>query len=149
MQIIICKWPVPPNYHLQEACPSWWSFARGRLLRMIIWKRPVCLLLLFAHVFCLLLFFVVCFFVLLSVFVVFAVVFVESGKADELDEPGESNEYGEIWWIRFKEIKLFRRRRRRRKIPGMGRFRMGPTKTLLFLPFFVRIQHVSIVELGK
>ena len=28
--MIICKWPVPPDDHLQIAGPSGWSFARGR-----------------------------------------------------------------------------------------------------------------------
>ena len=34
--LIICKWPVPQDDHLQEAGSSRWSFARGQILRMII-----------------------------------------------------------------------------------------------------------------
>ena len=41
LRMIICKRPVPPDDHLQEASPSVSSFARGRPLRMIICKRPV------------------------------------------------------------------------------------------------------------
>ena len=37
--MMICKRPVPPDNHLQEAGPSGWSFARGQPLRMIICKR--------------------------------------------------------------------------------------------------------------
>ena len=39
-RMIICKWPIPPDYHLQEAGPFRWSFARGQSLRMIICKMP-------------------------------------------------------------------------------------------------------------
>ena len=39
--MIICKRPVHLDDHLQEACPSGWSFARGRRIQMIICKRPV------------------------------------------------------------------------------------------------------------
>ena len=39
-RMIICKRPVPPDGHLQEAGPSGWVFARGWSLRMIICKRP-------------------------------------------------------------------------------------------------------------
>ena len=41
LRMIICKRPVPPDDHLQEASPSVSSFARGRPLRMTICKRPV------------------------------------------------------------------------------------------------------------
>ena len=41
LRMIICKRPVPPDDHLQEASPSVSSFARGRPLRMTIYKRPV------------------------------------------------------------------------------------------------------------
>ena len=34
--MIICKWLYPPHDHLQKAGSSGWSFARGRILRMII-----------------------------------------------------------------------------------------------------------------
>ena len=33
-------WPVPPDDYLQEVESSGWSFARGRILWMIICKRP-------------------------------------------------------------------------------------------------------------
>ena len=38
--MIICKRPVPPDNHLQEAGPSGWPSARGRSLGIIICKRP-------------------------------------------------------------------------------------------------------------
>ena len=38
---IICKRPVHPDDHLQEASPSRLSFARGRSIRIIFCKRPV------------------------------------------------------------------------------------------------------------
>ena len=41
LRMIICKRPVPPDDHLQEASPSVSSFARGQPLRMTICKRPV------------------------------------------------------------------------------------------------------------
>ena len=41
LQMIICKRPVPPGDHLQQADPSRWSFARGRPLQMIFCKRLV------------------------------------------------------------------------------------------------------------
>ena len=41
LRMIICKRPVPPDDHLQEASPSVSSFARGRPLRMTICTRPV------------------------------------------------------------------------------------------------------------
>ena len=41
LRMIICKRPVPPDDHLQEASPSVSSFARGRPLRMTICKRSV------------------------------------------------------------------------------------------------------------
>ena len=40
-RMIICKRPVPPYDHLQEARSSGWSFARGQILWMIICKWPV------------------------------------------------------------------------------------------------------------
>ena len=40
-RLIICKRPVPPDDHLQEARSSRWSFARGRILWMTICKWPV------------------------------------------------------------------------------------------------------------
>ena len=39
--MIICKRPVHPDDHLQEAGPSGWSFAKGRSIRMIHYERPV------------------------------------------------------------------------------------------------------------
>ena len=41
LRMIICKRPVPPDDHLQEASPSVSSFARGQPLRMTICKRSV------------------------------------------------------------------------------------------------------------
>ena len=38
--MIICKRPVPPDDHMQEAGPSVRLFERGRSLRIIICKRP-------------------------------------------------------------------------------------------------------------
>ena len=38
--MIICKMPVHPDNHLQEAGPSGGSFTKGRPIRMIICKRP-------------------------------------------------------------------------------------------------------------
>ena len=38
--MIICKRPTTPDDHLQGACQSRWSFARGRPLQMIICKFP-------------------------------------------------------------------------------------------------------------
>ena len=38
--MIICKWPDPPDDHLQEAISSKWSFVRGRIIQMIICKWP-------------------------------------------------------------------------------------------------------------
>ena len=40
LQMIICKRPVLPDHHLQEAGPSGWPSARGRSLWIIICKRP-------------------------------------------------------------------------------------------------------------
>ena len=40
LQLIICKWPDPPDDHLQEAGCCGWSFARGWILWMIICKGP-------------------------------------------------------------------------------------------------------------
>ena len=37
--MIICKWPDPPDDHLQEAGSSGWSIARGRILQTIIWNN--------------------------------------------------------------------------------------------------------------
>ena len=39
--MIICKRPVQPDDHLQEASPSRWSFAWGRSIQMFICKRLV------------------------------------------------------------------------------------------------------------
>ena len=39
LRMTICKRPVPPDDHLQEAGPFEWSFARVRPLPMIIWMR--------------------------------------------------------------------------------------------------------------
>ena len=36
--MMICKWPDPPNDHLQEAGTSGQSFASGRSLQMIIFE---------------------------------------------------------------------------------------------------------------
>ena len=40
-RLIICKRLVHPYDHLQEAGPSWWLFARGQSILMIICKMPV------------------------------------------------------------------------------------------------------------
>ena len=40
IRVFICKRPVRPDDHLQEAGPSRLSFARGRSIWMIICKRP-------------------------------------------------------------------------------------------------------------
>ena len=37
--MIICKRPAHPDYHLQKASRSRWSFAKGWPIRMIICKR--------------------------------------------------------------------------------------------------------------
>ena len=39
-RMIICKSPIPPCDHLQEAGSSGWSIARGRALWMMICKGP-------------------------------------------------------------------------------------------------------------
>ena len=39
--MIICKWPAPPNDHLQEAGSSRSSVARGLSFQVIMCKRPV------------------------------------------------------------------------------------------------------------
>ena len=41
IRVFICKRPVRPDDHLQEAGPSRLSFARGRSNQIIICKRPV------------------------------------------------------------------------------------------------------------
>ena len=47
----------------------------------------------------------------------------------------QGNQINKVNQVKRKKIAYWPRRRRRRKIPGMGQFRTGPTKTLAVPPF--------------